>query len=76
MGDIVQALTDRLVHVGPGGGIEQPLVCLGVLNYGLRFASHGQHQGSLALPEVFDELSGIAAESGQRLSVLAIGRSF
>jgi hypothetical protein len=69
VGNIVQALPDRLVYVGPGGGIEQSLVSRGVLNYSLRSASHGQHHRSLALFEVFDELSGIAAESGQRLDV-------
>ena len=69
LGNVVQALPKGLVHIRTGGGIEQLLVCLGVLDNGLGLASHGKDQGPLALSKLSDELTGITSESRQRLDI-------
>jgi hypothetical protein len=70
VGNVVQALPEGLMHIRPSGGVEQPLVRLGVLDNGLGLASHGEDQRPFALSQVFDKLTGIASESRERLDVL------
>jgi hypothetical protein len=69
LGNVFHALPESLVYICPSGGVEQALVCLGVLDDGLGLASHGKDQGPLALSKLSDELTGIASESRQRLDI-------
>jgi hypothetical protein len=52
VGNIVQALPDRLEYVGTSGRVEQALVRFGVLYHCLRPAPDGEYQGVAALAEV------------------------
>jgi hypothetical protein len=52
MSYVVQALSDRLVNVGPCGSVKQSLVRLGVLYHRLRFTSNREYQRPPAFSEV------------------------
>src|SRR5713226_5091693 len=64
-----QALTDTFLNIGAGSNVEQALIGLSILHDRRGLSLHGKHHRALALLELFHEVAGAAAESGQRLDV-------
>src|ERR1035437_3574316 len=66
---LLQALADAFSSVGAGSDIEQALIGSRILHDGFSLALDREHDGPLALLELFHEIARAAAESGQRLNV-------
>src|ERR1035438_8562602 len=66
---LLQALPDAFSSIGAGSDIEQALIGTRVLHDGFSVAFDGEHDGPLALLELFQKIARAAAESGQRLNV-------
>ena len=71
MGHIIQALTNRFFCIGACSDIEKSLVSFGVLNNSRRPAVDGEHQGALALFELFHQVAGTATKRRQRVNVFS-----
>ncbi len=72
VGNILYALTDRLVDIGARGRVQQPLICFRVLHHDLGLAVDSQDHRPLALFDLFDELTRFAPEICQRLMSLVM----
>src|ERR1035438_10290537 len=66
---LLQALPDAFSSIGASSDIEQTLIGTRVLHDGFSLAFDGEHDGPLALLELFHKIARAAAESGQRLNV-------
>src|SRR4051794_29549381 len=65
-----QALADSFSCVRARGDVQEALVCLGILYDRRCFAVDGEHDWTLRLVELFQEVARSPAESGQRMDVL------
>src|ERR1700681_525573 len=70
VGYIVKPLPDCLMDIGAGSDVEEPLISRGVLDDSGGLAFHSEHNGAVALLEVFHKVPGPTAEHGQRLDIL------
>src|ERR1019366_2427564 len=69
VGYVIQALADSSFFIGAGGKVEEALIGCCVLHNRRCLPVHRKHHGALAPLELFHEVAGLAAESGQRLDV-------
>jgi hypothetical protein len=53
--DIVQSLPDCFEHVSASGYVEEPLICLRILNDRLCLSIHGKHHRTLTLLQVLHD---------------------
>ena len=57
VGDVVLALPERLINVGPRGDVEQPLIRFGILHYRFGLTIDGQNDRTLALFQLLEKFS-------------------
>jgi hypothetical protein len=70
VGDIVFALPERLVNVGPRSDVQQSLVRFSVLHHRFSLTVNGQNYRALTLFQLFEKFARLPPEICQRLNVL------
>jgi len=68
--NVIEPLPDSFLSVGACRNVKQSLISLGILHDRRCLPLYGKHDGTLGLLKLFHEVTGAAAESGQRLDVL------